>query len=56
MSSDLGNLLKNHTYLYASFDKKMDADISRGSGQADAQPTVLGAAENTCTVQQDSYR
>jgi hypothetical protein len=41
MSSDLSDLLKKHTCLYASFDESMDADVSRGSGKASAQPAAV---------------
>ena len=41
MSSDLSHLLKKHTCLDASFDESMDADVSRGSGKASAQPAAV---------------
>ncbi len=41
MSTDLSNFLKKHTCLYASFDKGMDADVSRGSKKATYQPSVV---------------
>jgi hypothetical protein len=41
MASDLGAALRDHICLYASFDRTMDADISRGDPAATAQAAVV---------------
>ena len=41
MPSDLSTAIKEQTCLYASFDKGMDADYSRGDGDATYQPSVV---------------
>ena len=41
MSTELCELLEQHTFLYASFDSGMDADISCGSGKASYQSSVV---------------
>ncbi len=41
MSSSLADVARQHTCLYASFDRGMDASFSRGSGAATYQPSVV---------------
>jgi len=41
MSTELRELLEQHTCLYASFDQGLDADISLGSGKASYQPSAV---------------
>lgn len=41
MSTDLSNFVKQHTCLYASFDQGIDADFSRGEGNATHRASVV---------------
>lgn len=41
MATDLADVLTQHTCLYASFDRGMDADVSRGDGTASFQASVV---------------
>lgn len=41
MQQDNIEQLRQHICLYASFDKTMDADVSRGNGQATFNPAVV---------------
>ncbi len=41
MSTSLSDVARQHTCLYASFDRGVDADFSRGNGTATVQPSVV---------------
>ena len=41
MSIELADFIRRHTCLYASFDRSVDADLSRGHGSATYQPSVV---------------